>query len=480
MNIANRTAAIAAIAALAACAAFGKQETSPETPAQPKEEVDLATIDFKYILHGCVKDPGTGRYRFEIALLDRHHKEIHKIIITPTAEECAFQLKWIPDVDSNAGLSNATLEEELEMKAYRAVAAEVLKLEKANAAAAGKIPSDDEMRRNVGKVVKFVQKMILTNSRNGHDLMDWNMSVLTEARRWAAETYDKVCKKGEPIPFKFIVTNELPQSAPAGRVAVPIYGAGSKLDLKYVDCELDGHKCRMLVDTGSTASVVYEAFAKRFLGGVKQKENDGGVVMTTNLKSRFGRAEVASFKVGDADFGAFKIGTIPGKEEYVEDGILGIDVLNRVPTLLSLTGGRLVFNPDGEDTAGFGKPERLRGRCNLASKLGVKWGDTPLLALIDTGATASTANPSVNWPAETGELKAVTVYDADGIHSGTSRIGAEGVIEIGGIEIPIHPNLREYRPYRFVIGARDIAKCDMLIKDVTFAFRKATGIEKNL
>ena len=465
MKIMGKTLAVAAVA-LAASIAFGEQEPS-------SEEVDLSTLEFKYTRHGCVKDTETGRYHMVMILLDKNRREVHKIFLTPTPEECEFQLKWLPDVDSNGGCSDATLVEELEMKAYRAVAAEVLKIEKAAAAAAGKVPSDDEMRRNVKKVVEFVQKMILTNSRDERDLIEWGMSVLIDARMWATNVYDKMVKKGEEIPFKTYMTNPLPKGAPSERVVVPLSRHDGKSRRRIVECELNGHKCRMMVDTGSTTTVVYESFVKKFLDGVKPEKSKDDAGMISNVKSSLARAELTSFKVGDADFGAFNIGSIPGNEGDVEDGILGMDVLGRVPALLSLAGDKLVFNPSDEDTAGFGKPERLRGRNCLVSKIGVMWGKTPLFALIDTGAVDSTANPSVNWPAETGEERAVTVRDVNGVHQGTSRVGAEDTVDVGGITIPVHPNLREYGPYRFVIGANDIAKCDMLIKDGAFSFRKA-------
>ena len=465
MNIMGKTLAVAAVA-LAASVAFGKQDTS--------SEVDLSTLDFKYTRHGCVKDVETGRYHMLMILLDAQRREVHKIFLTPTPEECEFQLKWLPDIDSNGGHSNATLVEELEMKAYRAVAAEVLKIEKAAADAAGKVPSDDETRSHVKKVVEFVQKMILTNSRDEHELIEWCMSVLIDARMWATNVYEKMVKKGEEIPFKTYMTNPLPKGAPSKRVVVPLSRHDGKSRRRIVECELNGRKCRMLVDTGSTTTVVYESFAKKFLDGVKLEKDKDDAGMISNVKSSLARAELTSFKVGDADFGAFKIGSIPGNKGDVEDGILGMDVLGRVPTLLSLGGNKLVFNPSDEDTAGFGKPERLRGRNCLVSKIGVMWGKTPLFALIDTGSVDSTANPSVNWPAKTGEERAVTVRDVNGVHQGTSRVGAEDTVDVGGITIPVHPNLREYAPYRFVIGANDIAKCDMLIKDGAFSFRNAS------
>ena len=258
-----------------------------------------------------------------------------------------------------------------------------------------------------------------------------------------------------------------PATAPTGEVAVAVSVLPGN-NMPLVEAVLDGAPCRLLLDTGASHTTFDESFVRKrlpesklervVLAGVSNVEKTPKCFVARNLSA------------GGAQFGLFTamaldIGHLEKATGAKIDGILGLNVIARVPALLSLSSGKIVFNP--ADAKGFGR--RLRtvppdGRLVVAAK----HDGSRLEFLIDSGASFTFVRRGL-WP-EAGGKVALSVSDVNSPASKESVEGAAGVLDLGA-PVRIAPLLSDVDFN--LIGSDTLLKYDLLVSGDSVAFRVA-------
>ena len=117
-----------------------------------------------------------------------------------------------------------------------------------------------------------------------------------------------------------------------------------------VRCKFNGADCRLIVDTGSSRTLFDMPFAVRAFGREAVRRHDyNGKRFKSNLDSMQNdgsclEVRVDSMLMDNVEFGAFRA-TVLECDWFNGDGVLGLDMLGRVQTLVSVGGRELVFNP---------------------------------------------------------------------------------------------------------------------------------------
>lgn len=273
------------------------------------------------------------------------------------------------------------------------------------------------------------------------------------------------------------------EAAPQSRAADPFWAAKaprreSRVKLTIVEgsnmplaeAELDGVKCTLLVDTGATHTTFDLSFVKKALPDVLLQP----VLMMgeTNVEGAPRFMQAKSLKIGEAvfeDFGAMAL-DISHLHKAIGvhiDGILGMSTLGRVPCVVSLGGGELVFAPGAEALAGFGARVRRSPAepMSVFLKAGTPGGVVEIL--VDSGASMTILSSATKWPA-TGEAVRAPAVDINGSSGLAPRMGEKGVLDLaGGIEIK--PMIVEEPMNR--LGADTLRAYDMLVAGPFAAFR---------
>lgn len=149
----------------------------------------------------------------------------------------------------------------------------------------------------------------------------------------------------------------------------------------FVRCQVNGVECRLLVDTGCSCTFFDMPFVERAFGRDAVRNVKDPRAATSNIDSFRERGSAlklhgVSMSISGVEFGGLDVPVIDGDWDE-SDGMLGLDVLGSVPTLVSVGDRKLVFNlrerkgfksytagryvPGGEDVCSFfgvvnGKP----------------------------------------------------------------------------------------------------------------------------
>ena len=242
-------------------------------------------------------------------------------------------------------------------------------------------------------------------------------------------------------------------------------------NMPFVEAELDGVKCTLLVDTGATHTTFDLSFMKKSLPGVRLQP----VMMMgeTNVEGAPRFMQAKSLKIGEAvfeDFGAMAldISHLHKALGVHVDGILGMSTLGRAPCIISLGGGELVFAPGAEACAGFGRRARRSPADPMSILLPVKTPGGPVELLVDSGSSMTILSAATQWPT-TGETVQTPAVDINGKTGLAPKVGEKGVLELScGVEIT--PMIVEEPMNR--LGSDTLRLYDMLVAGPFVAFRR--------
>jgi len=264
----------------------------------------------------------------------------------------------------------------------------------------------------------------------------------------------------------------VPEAAPKSRVVVPLSVLPRK-NMPFVTGTLGGKKCNLLFDTGATHTTFDIGFVRRELPETKL----GEVMLAgkTNVAGAPKIFHVSSLRLGDAEFREFEAMALdishlmPGIGVKV-DGIVGMNVIGRVPALASLGSGKAVFNPAQEETADFGKGIAREKGHPFSIALLPTFNGKQFPLIVDSAASLTFLSKSIGWPSskESVDIGAVEVNGNSGL---STEVGLRGKLVLGE-EVEITPMLADELVSR--IGADALLEHDMLITPWQVRFRRPT------
>ena len=426
-------------------------------------KMDLEAAKTRWTMTECVEKDADGRFVNVFMVTDTSEGKVGgRIVATLSAEEDAVLEKWLSDVVLFSKY------DDLELKLYVLIAQRIIALAERDGL------DGAVTKRVVNRVISHIQERYVEGYAGyfgerpsypllgvlcltAHDEFINNLYGLYKNADHA-ERYRGGKLDGWPTPEKF----------PKERVAVSLGWFWSN-DRRTVTCRVNGRKCKMLVDTGAPYSRLSRAFYNKHFAGTPSKKDENG------KKDKGDWFFSDSFKVGDADFGKVKFGFLSASQFGNSfDGVLGKNILIVQPTLLSVGGRKLIFNPDGRDCAGFCKPVSVCDGYIYQSRVIATCLGRHFAALIDSGATDSNVDVSVNWPHDSREIISRS-HTAKGTTDKTCFFGNEGTLSIGGQEIPFCPIVLKspdrWLPCRILLGADTLKSCDLLFDGDTIAFR---------
>jgi len=265
----------------------------------------------------------------------------------------------------------------------------------------------------------------------------------------------------------------LPASAPTNDVAVAVRVLGNNMPI--VRGEVDGKPCTLLFDTGATHTTLDRGFVERELKGRKiEKVVLAGV---TNVEGLPSLVHAGSFKVGEAEFRDFDVMVLDlshlpkGIGEGV-DGVVGMNVIGRVMTLVSLGAGEAVFAPARSRLAGFTNAVERAMSDPFSIALRAGYGEMSIPLIVDSAASMTFLGRETGWPA-TDERVSLSATDVNGNGSGIApAVGKPGELSLG-IPVSIKPMVVAEPMNR--IGADTLLKYDLLIGWRRVAFRPHLG-----
>jgi len=267
---------------------------------------------------------------------------------------------------------------------------------------------------------------------------------------------------GGRVPF-------LPETAPTNDTPVAVCVLGNNMPV--VRGEVDGKPCTLLFDTGATHTTLDRGFVERELKNHKiEKVVLAGV---TNVEGSPSLVHAGSFKVGAAEFRDFDVMVLDishlhkGVGEKV-DGIVGMNVVGRVTTLVSLGAGEVVFAPARARLAGFADAVDRAASDPFSIALKARYGGREIPLIVDSAASMTFLGRETGWP-ETDAKAEISATDVN--CSGSSlvpMVGESGELVLG-IPLTISPMLVAEPMNR--IGADTLLKYDLLIGWQRVAFR---------
>ena len=242
-------------------------------------------------------------------------------------------------------------------------------------------------------------------------------------------------------------------------------------NMVFVQASLDGRACTLLFDTGATHTTFDVGFLKRELPEVKL----GDVMLAgeTNVEGVPKIFRVKSLKMGEAEFRGFHamaldiahLGTGIGTNV---DGVVGMNVIGRVPALVSLGSRKVVFAPSPDDVAGFGEGIARIASDPFSIAMAASFGEKKFGIIVDSAATFTFLGKSTGWPS-TGEPAGIGALDVNGRSSLAAEKGRRGSLRLGS-DVEISPLLVAAPMNR--IGSDTLLAYDMLVDSAAVRFRR--------
>ncbi len=242
-----------------------------------------------------------------------------------------------------------------------------------------------------------------------------------------------------------------------------------------VEGEIDGVKCKLLVDTGATHTTLDRGFLEKNLpGNALEPVRLGGV---TNVKVEPSITEVKSFKLGEMDFGpcpvmVLDLAHVADASRRQLDGILGMNMLGLTRTIISLGGGYVEFSAPASAREGFAPARRTNLEDPLTITLKCEKPDATVF--IDSGASFTFFPKDAGWPAASTNAFIIGATDVNVAGQGIECLpGVEGEITFPASDarIPAMPLLSAQPLNR--IGSDTLKNCDILIEPAMVGFRRA-------
>jgi len=267
----------------------------------------------------------------------------------------------------------------------------------------------------------------------------------------------------------------LPATAPERPAVAEIQVVPGRL-MPLVKCKVDGRDAVMIFDTGATHTTFDVGFVKRVLPGTKfEKVVLGGVTNVAGEPSLF---HVSSLKVGEAEFGDFDAMALDLSHFAPEmagriDGIVGMNVIGRVATFVSLGSRRVVFSPGDDVRRRFGKMAKRRRDDPFAVSLDAVVGEKKFTLIVDSASSFTFLDATLGWPS-TGRRETFNTLDVNGGGGLSAERGKPGPLALGE-DVGIAPLLVQIPMNR--IGADTLLKYDMLVDFGRVGFCKASAHE---
>lgn len=264
----------------------------------------------------------------------------------------------------------------------------------------------------------------------------------------------------------------LPATAPERSAVAEIQLVPGRL-MPLVKCKVDGRDAVMIFDTGATHTTFDVGFVKRVLPGTKfEKVVLGGVTNVAGEPSLF---HVSSLKVGEAEFGDFDAMVLDLSHFAPEmagriDGIVGMNVIGRVATFVSLGSRRVVFSPGDDVRRRFGKMAKRRRDDPFSVALDAVVGEKKFTLIVDSASSFTFLDAALGWPS-TGRKEAFGTLDVNGGGGISAERGEPGELALGE-SVRIAPLLVRTPMNR--IGADTLLKYDMLVDFGRVGFCKAS------
>ena len=255
----------------------------------------------------------------------------------------------------------------------------------------------------------------------------------------------------------------LPETAPTNDTPVAVRVLGNNMPI--VRGEVDGKPCTLLFDTGATHTTLDRGFVERELKNHKiEKVVLAGV---TNVEGLPSLMHVDSFKVGAAEFCDFDVMVLDishfpkGIGEKI-DGVIGMNVIGRVTTLVSLGAGEVVFAPARARLAGFTNAVDRAVSDPFSIDLKARYGEKEISLIVDSAATMTFLGRETGWPATDAKVE-ISATDVNGNGSSIApMVGKPGELVLGPMVVAEPMNR---------IGADTLLKYDLLIGWQRVAFR---------
>lgn len=259
-----------------------------------------------------------------------------------------------------------------------------------------------------------------------------------------------------------------PQITPTNEVVVSLTVLPVN-HLPLVEAEVDGVKATLLFDTGASHTTFDRAFVEKSLA-----EKDLQPVLlggATNVKTAPACFHLGRLALGKAVFGDFTAMTVPlghleGSVGRRVDGIVGMNVIRAVPTLLSLGHGRVTFVPSVKEAAASSvvaaNPVVPRVRVKLSGR------NTELL--VDSGSSFTFLANGL-WPTSTNHV-ALAATDVNGTDAVRPLVGEKGCLDLGA-PVEIKPLVMPpvMSDQRNLLGADTLLRYDLLIDWPSLSFR---------
>lgn len=241
--------------------------------------------------------------------------------------------------------------------------------------------------------------------------------------------------------------------------------------MPFVRATLDGKECNLLFDTGATHTTFDVGFMRRELPKTKLE----GVMLagTTNVEGVPKIFHAHSLKIGEAEFGEFEAMAldiahfVPGIGVKV-DGIVGMNVIGSVPTLLSLGSGKVVFAPEPKECVGFGKGIDRLADEPFTVAMSPSFEGKRFAMIVDSASSLTLLSKSLGWPSskKSVDIEAVEVNGSSALSMDAGLVGKL----ILGTEVEISPMLTGDLIGR--IGADTLIAYDMLVDLACVRFRR--------
>lgn len=263
-------------------------------------------------------------------------------------------------------------------------------------------------------------------------------------------------------------------TAPTNEVRVSMKVLDGR-NMPFVDAKLNGVDCTLLIDTGATHTTFDLGFVKKAVPDAALQSVM--LVGDSNVEGAPSYFKVDSLDVGGARFGDFgamalDLSHLPSAMGVKVDGILGMNTIGRVPVLISLSKGEVVFCPGEEARKGFDRwTTRFPGDPMSIVLKAVNDGRA-FGVIVDSGASMTFLLSLTGWPT-TGERADFSATDINGSTGLAPQKGVPGRLVVGrDLALEISPLVVDSRdPSMNRIGSDTLRRYDMLVDRFSVSFR---------
>ena len=271
--------------------------------------------------------------------------------------------------------------------------------------------------------------------------------------------------EGDPFWSAVTPTNEV-------RVAMTVLEGRN---MPFVEAKLNGADCTLLLDTGATHTTFDLGFVKKAVPDAALQSVM--LVGESNVEGAPSYFQVDSLDVGGAKFGSFgamalNLSHLPSAMGVKVDGILGMNTIGRVPVLISLSKGEVVFCPGEEARKGFEKwTTRFPGDPMSIVLKAVNDGRA-FGVIVDSGSSMTFLLSSTGWQT-TGEKADFSAIDINGSTGLAPQKGVPGRLVVGrDLALEVSPLVVDTRdPSMNRIGSDTLRRYDMLVDRFSVSFR---------